>query len=121
MAKNQTVPLRPAFLQADTAAFAALKVIAGYSPNNEDCDVASVQGVLTAMTTAQEAEAVAIAALATAHDVRVAAEWTFHNRMLLVKDQVSGQFGEDSNELQSLGLKKKSEYKSPTREPKPAS
>jgi hypothetical protein len=111
MAKNQTIPIRPVFLQADTTAFAALKAIADYSPNNEDYDVAALENVFTKLKSAQEAEVVAAAALATAHDNRVAAEWEFHNRMLMVKSQVAGQYGDDSNELQSLGRKKKSEYK----------
>jgi hypothetical protein len=32
--------------------------------------------------------------------------------MLGAKNQVKAQFGDSSNEIQSLGLKKKSEYKS---------
>jgi hypothetical protein len=32
-----------------------------------------------------------------------------------VKDQVTAQFGRDSNEVQALGLKKASERKSPQR------
>ena len=57
------------------------------------------------------------AALDTARDDAAAAEWAFHNAMLGGKDQVKAQFGDDSNELQSLGLKKKSEYKSPKANP----
>jgi len=37
-----------------------------------------------------------------------------------VKTQVRAQYGEDSNELAALGLKKKSEKKSPTRRPRSA-
>jgi hypothetical protein len=44
-----------------------------------------------------------------------AAEWEFHNAILGAKTQVTAQFGDDSDELAALGLKKKSEYKSPTR------
>jgi hypothetical protein len=35
--------------------------------------------------------------------------------MLGVKAQVIAQYGHDSDEVQSLGLKKKSEHKRPTR------
>ena len=45
-------------------------------------------------------------------DNAVAAEWDFHNFVLGAKEQVIAQFGKDSNEVQSIGLKKKSEYKS---------
>ena len=38
--------------------------------------------------------------------------------MLGVKDQVTAQFGRDSNEVQALGLKKVSERKAPRRRAK---
>jgi hypothetical protein len=38
--------------------------------------------------------------------------------MLGVKDQVIAQFGKDSNEVQAVGLKKKSEYSRPQRRAK---
>jgi hypothetical protein len=49
-----------------------------------------------------------------------AAEWEFHNTMLAVKEQVIAQFGKNSDQVQALGLKKKSEYKAPTRKAKGA-
>jgi hypothetical protein len=60
------------------------------------------------------------AELDTARDEATAAEWAFHNAMLGGKDQVKAQFGVDSNELQAVGLKKKSEYKSPKSKAPPA-
>jgi len=53
--------------------------------------------------------------LDTARDNAAAAEWEFHNAMLGVKDQIIAQFGKDSNQVQAIGLKKKSERKSPGR------
>jgi len=50
-----------------------------------------------------------------ARDAATAAEWDFHNTMLAVKEQVIAQFGKNSDQVQALGLKKKSEYKAPTR------
>jgi hypothetical protein len=44
----------------------------------------------------------------------VAAEWAFHNAILGVKEQVRAQFGPDSNEVQALGLVKKSEKARPS-------
>lgn len=44
------------------------------------------------------------------------AEWEFHNAVLAMKEVVKGQFGSDSNEAQSVGLKKKSDRKRPTRQ-----
>jgi len=67
------------------------------------------------MKSAQEAETNAQNALAAARDSVTAAEWCFHNLMLGVKDQVIAQYGKDSDQVQSLGLKKKSERKAPRR------
>jgi len=47
--------------------------------------------------------------------VKRAGEWDFHNAMLGAKTRVTAQFGDDSDEHAALGLKKKSEYKSPAR------
>lgn len=44
-------------------------------------------------------------------DIRNDDEWEFHDFMQNVDAQVGAQYGKDSNEYQSLGLKKKSEYK----------
>jgi hypothetical protein len=46
-------------------------------------------------------------------DNATAAEWVLHNAILGAKSQVEAQYGKDSNKYQSLGLKKKSEYKKP--------
>ena len=41
---------------------------------------------------------------------------TIHNAVLAMKEVVRGQFGADSNEAQSVGLKKKSDRKRPSRQ-----
>jgi hypothetical protein len=43
------------------------------------------------------------------------ANWALPNLALGVKRQVGAPFGEDSNEVMSTGLKKKSQYKRPAR------
>jgi hypothetical protein len=50
----------------------------------------------------------------------VAPEWEFHNIIPGVKEQVIAQFGKNSNQVQALGFKKKSEYKAPRRKSKTA-
>jgi hypothetical protein len=65
------------------------------------------------MKGAQDEEFAIQNALATARDSSTAAEWEFHNFMLAVKEQIIAQFGKNSDQLQALGLKKKSEYKKP--------
>jgi hypothetical protein len=50
--------------------------------------------------------------LKAARDNAVKKERAFHEAMLAAKDQIRAQFGASSDEYQSIGLKKKSEYKS---------
>jgi hypothetical protein len=66
----------------------------------------------------QAEEAQTAAAAAAARDNAAGKEWNFHNLMLGVKDQVTAQFGRSSNQVQSLGRKKESEYKPRTRKTK---
>jgi hypothetical protein len=113
MAKNETVRIRPEYLSDDTNAFAALQQITDYAPANVDYTVANGAALQEAERAASDAEAQAEAAYKAARDNTVQAEWAFHNYMLGVKDQVMAQYGKSSNELQSLGLKKKTEYKTP--------
>ena len=70
------------------------------------------------MQAAQQAEVNAQNALDAARDAANKAEWDFHNAMLGVKEQVTAQYGDDSDQVQSLGLTKKSERKVPVRKTK---
>jgi hypothetical protein len=115
MAKNETVRIRPSHLQQDRDAFGALKGIADYKPAKPDYSVASIMTLQTAMVDKRDIEAQKQGELDAARDDSTAAEWAFHNAVLGAKEQVVAQFGADSNELQALGYKKKSEYKSPSR------
>ena len=109
----------PDILAEDLKAFNNAQVIAGYAPANPLYTLANGDKVKTALTLEQANEDVAKQAYQAARDNAVAAEWAFHEYMLGVKSQVEAQFGVNSNEYQSLGLKKKSEYKKPTgRKPK---
>ena len=113
MAKNETRRLTPNQLQEDKDSFTALGKIEGYTPANPAFSLANGTESATAREKRQKEEVEAEKALGTARDVATAAEWDFHNYILGVKDQVKAQFGKNSNEIQSLGLKKKSEYKTP--------
>lgn len=50
-----------------------------------------------------------------ARDAAAAGEMELYKRSLRVKELIIGQFGSDSDEAAAVGLKKKSERKSPTR------
>jgi len=120
MAKNQTVRIRPALLQADLDAYTALQAMRDYAPANAAYDNETVQSRPQALRSAQRAEVNAQNALAAARDAAAAAEWEFHNMLLGVKEQVIAQYGKNSDQVQALGLKKKTECKAPARKAKAA-
>jgi hypothetical protein len=110
---DQSRRLKPSQIQADRDAFSALQAVTGYAPANPAYALTTVTATQASLAAAQAAEAQADAAAAAARDNAVAREWEFHNMMLGVKDQIVAQFGSDSNEVQAVGLKKKSEYSRP--------
>ncbi len=112
---DETRRLRPSDLQADKDAFAALEAMEDYAPSNKDYTVAKIQALSDTMDEEQEDEAQAEAAAKAARDDATAAEWDYHNAILGAKDQVKAQYGADSNEVQSVGLTKKSERAKPKR------
>jgi hypothetical protein len=116
MAKNENRRLTGPALAEDQFAFNALQNMTGYTPSNPSYVITALTQAFDNMRAAQVAEDQAEAALATARDVATEKEWAVHNLMLAVKDQVRAQFGKDSLQVQELGLKRTSEYK--TRRPK---
>ena len=115
MAKNETRRVTPAVLDADRAAFAALQAINNYAPANQAYRTEAIEAARDRMDDLRRELVQAEVAVASKRDDATAAEWEFHNAMLGAKLQVTAQFGPSSNELAALGLKKKSEYKSPSR------
>jgi hypothetical protein len=111
MAKDQSKRMNPSHLESDKISFAALQTITGYTPANTAFTLVAINNARAALDAAHAAEAQTAAAAAAARDNAVASEWEFHNLILGAKDQVIAQFGRDSNEVQSLGLKKASEYR----------
>lgn len=118
MAKNQTRRITPPKLSNNNDSFAALQQVTGYTPTNKNFSLATGTSLQKAQQQTRNAEAQATAALKTARDNATEAEWDFHNYLLGVKDQVAAQYGKDSNEFQAIGMKKKSEYKSPGKKKK---
>ena len=115
MAKNQTRRILSAQLAADREAFDALQGIENYAPANQAYTTEKIKALHDRVDEAQR-EATQAQAEADAKRAAVtAAEWEFHNAMLGTKVQVDAQFGSNSDQVASLGMKKKSEYKSPTR------
>ena len=119
MAKNETRRNSPQVISDDVDSLAALKGVKGYDPSNTDFTVAKLETAKEALEAAQVVETQAEVAWKAARDAANTKEWGFHNLVLGAKKQVVAQFGDDSNEAQAIGLKKKSEWKAPTRTNKP--
>ncbi len=117
MPDPKTRSIKPALLAADRQSFAALQNVTGYAPANPAYSVASATQSLTDLDAKLAKVAQAEAAAKAARDEAVAAAWAFHDIIIGVKDSVSAQFGKDSNEVQTVGRKKQSEYKKSTRKP----
>lgn len=117
MAK-QSRRMSPSQIAEDEETFAALKAVSNYAPANSDYTVAAVEQAYQELQTARTAEVQADAASKSASDKVVEKQANFHNLIIGVRDQVTAQFGRDSDQAQSVGRKKPSEYKTPQRRSK---
>ena len=111
--KDQSKSLDPKILSSDEQVLTALTQIPTYTAVNPVASLDNLTTLHANWIKCREAKAIAEAALLTANDNHSSAGWAFHNAILLVKAQVRAQFGSDSVELQSLGLKRTSERKRP--------
>jgi hypothetical protein len=111
MANPKTRQLTPAELQDDLEAFAGLEGISGYTPANSEYSVAKGATLKATMQGSQTSETQKYNDWQAARDKKVADQWAFHDFIRNARVQVKAQFGEDSDEVASTGLKKKSEYK----------
>lgn len=103
--------LPPKVRQKARDAYAAMQKLPDYDPSNPIYSQANADALMAKLTKDQTTEVQADAAAAAARDNATDTEWEFHDFMLNVNVQTGAQYGKDSNEIQSLGLKKKSEYK----------
>ena len=119
MPSNANRRLSPDTLQADLDCITALKAIEGYAPSNPADTLTALNDIQTRVAAAHERELHAANAYAAARDDAVLLENERHERVKSVKNQVRAQYGNDSNEVASLGLKKASERKPTKRQEKP--
>lgn len=106
-------------IEADRATLRAMRDLGDYQPANLAYDLATLQALEEALTRAEEAEERYRRALEQARDERTEASRMFHEAILGAKAQVIAQYGNNSYAVQAIGLKKKSEYRRPTRRPSP--
>ena len=115
MAKNQTRRLSNVIIDADREAFDALQGITNYAPANPAYSTATIKAARDRMDDAQRESTQADAEAAARRDALAVARSDFHDALLGAKVQVEAQFGSNSDEYASLGMKKKSAYKTPSR------
>ena len=115
MATNQHKRLPSVIITTDRASLVALKKLNDYAPVNPALRIETLSALEARLRQTEEAEILAIKALDAARDARTTAGWDLHNAMLDVKAAVIGQYGANSDAVQSLGLKKKVDYRRPAR------
>ncbi|MEH2158517.1 hypothetical protein [Nostoc sp.] len=113
--QDTTRRLRPQLISEDVNSWHGLQTIATYETTRADASAAKLQQAYQAMLAQQQAETEKLALYRAAADAARLAEWEFHNAVLGMKEVVRGQYGLDSDQAQAVGLKKKSEYKRPSR------
>jgi hypothetical protein len=113
MPRKQNYRMRPETVKADHAALNALRDLEDYAPLNPAYSVAELTKLDEALTQALKNEERVQNALKAAHDAVAAAQWALHEGLLGAKIQVAAQYGDDSDAIQSLGLKKKSKRRRP--------
>ena len=118
MAKDETKRVPPDILVDDEEVYAAVKAMIGYAPANQAYTQAKLDAGHDALEAAHHASVQADAAAEAARDAMVASQWEFHNTILGTKDQVMAQYGPNSDEVQAVKLKKKTEYKARARKTK---
>lgn len=121
MAKKQTRRLAAPIQKQDKQCLSAVKGLSDYKPTDSTFAKTALQSASDDVDEAREKEKQTAMAAKAARAAAVKAEWTFHNLILGSKTQVKAQYGDDSDEVNAVGLKKKSEYKDPTRKSKTTS
>jgi hypothetical protein len=115
MAHDHTRTLKPSIVAADRDSLAAVQAITDYAPANRDYITQSLLDAQAEMDAKVAAATQAEAAFKAARDEATAAAHRFHNKVVGMRDSIGAQYGKDSNQFQSVGRKKTTEYKKPTR------
>ena len=109
MANKKKTRLAQRTLEKDRLIAMAVLDLKDYGPANAAFTADRIGEALKAMQGAQAEERALLEAAAAAREAGMEAEDLFHEMILGVKRQVVAQYGDNSNEMASLGLKKKSE------------
>ena len=113
MADKETKRVPPKELAKDEKSLEALKDIGNYTPVDQKYLLVNIENVKEKLDVMHKLETQAEQAYKAARDNAALTEWEFHEAILGAKNQIRAQFGVNSNEVQAIGLKKKSEWKTP--------
>ncbi|MBK7578215.1 MAG: hypothetical protein IPI24_12405 [Ignavibacteria bacterium] len=111
MAKRTTTRVTQRVLTQDKQIATAVLTLKDYNPANKEFTAQRLREALKELEEATAAEQKALEAVAKAREVSVRIEGEFHELVLGTKRQVLAQYGDDSDEITRLGMKKKSERK----------
>lgn len=109
MAKRKTTRVTQRVLQQDRDTALAVLDLKNYNPANPEFTSVKLREALKQMEEATAAETKAAEEAARARQAAIDTEWAFHELVLGTKRQVIAQYGDDSQEIATLGLKRKSE------------
>ncbi|MDT5122517.1 MAG: hypothetical protein QOC96_1999 [Acidobacteriota bacterium] len=115
MPQDQTKPIRPSIIAADRDSVAAVQKITDYAPANSDYSTASLLDAQAELDAKIAAAVQAEADFKAKRDDAVIATHRYHDKVVGMRDSVGAQYGKASNQFQSVGRKKTTEYKKPPR------
>jgi hypothetical protein len=107
--------LPPSVIAADRELLRAIQSLSDYQPINGTYSVAIMQQQEGRLTKAELAVVRLEDELKQARAVAIETAHAMHNTGLGMKDQVIAQYGQDSTEVEIIGLTRKSEHKRPTK------
>lgn len=109
MAVKKIARVSQRILKKDRLIVAAVLALKDYNPANGEYTANRLGEALKKMEDAFQAEQDAMEAATKAREAAIREEAAFHELVLGAKRQVIAQYGDDSEEITRLGMKKKSE------------
>lgn len=111
MAKRTIARVTQRVLSTDKQIATAVLSLKDYNPANKEFTATRLREALKELEDVATAEHKALEAVTKAREKAVKIESAFHELVLGTKRQVLAQYGDDSDEITRLGMKKKSERK----------
>ena len=105
----RTRRIRPTDLAADHATLMAIEALPGYAPFNPAVSTARLIELRDAAVAARQEEIRTQNSLRAKRALAKDAEAAFHSAVISAKTQVIAQFGDDSDVVAAMGMKRRSE------------